>query len=178
VLRAGTKISLLVRSHKPSARSYTIERSVPNPPIVKDETGEVLTLAPKDVMPGVEVFGQHEISELTKSREKLTLLLERFIDRDPTLSGRKSKLKLELQRSRSRIVDVRREMKTLDERLAALPGLEETQKRFQEAGLEERLKEKSLLIREEHVFASVAERIDPILTLHNELVSALPLAVR
>lgn len=175
VLRAGTKISLLVRSHKPSARSYTIERSVPNPPIVKDETGEVLTLAPKDVMPGVEVFGQHEISELTKSREKLTLLLERFVDHDPTLSGRKSKLKLELERSRSRIVDVRREIQALDERLAALPGLEETQKRFQEAGLEERLKEKSLLIREEHVFASVAERIDPIRTLHNELVSALPL---
>jgi hypothetical protein len=175
VLRAGTKVSLLVRSHKPSARSYTIERSVPNPPIVKDETGELLTLAPRDVMPGVEVFGQHEISELTKSREKLTLLLERFVDHDPTLSGRKSKLKLELERSRSRLGDVRREIKALDERLAALPGLEETQERFQEAGLEERLKEKSLLIREEHVFASVAERIHPIRTLHNELVSALPL---
>ena len=89
VLRSGTKISLLVRSHKPSARCYTIERSVPNPPIVKDEAGEFLTLSPKDVMPGVEVFGQHEISELTKSREKLTLLLERFVDRDPTLSGTK-----------------------------------------------------------------------------------------
>ena len=74
VLRSGTKVSLLVRSYKPSERCYTIERSVPNPPIVKDETGEVLTLSPKDVMPGVEVFGQHEISELTKSREKLTLL--------------------------------------------------------------------------------------------------------
>ena len=48
--------------------------------------------------------------------------------------------------------DHHREMKALDERLAALPGLEETQKRFQEAGLEERLKEKSLLIREERVF--------------------------
>ena len=35
VLRSGTKISLLVRSHKPSVRRYTIERSVPNPPIVK-----------------------------------------------------------------------------------------------------------------------------------------------
>ncbi|EQD41848.1 hypothetical protein B1B_14345, partial [mine drainage metagenome] len=142
VLRSGTKISLLVRSHKPSQRCYTIERSVPNPPIVKDESGEVLTLSPRDVMPGVEVFGQHEISELTKSREKLTLLLERFVDRDPTLSGRKAKIKLELERSRSRIVDVRREMKALEERLAALPGLEETQKRFKEAGLEERLKGK------------------------------------
>lgn len=175
VLRSGTKISLLVRSHKPSQRCYTIERSVPNPPIVKDETGEVLTLSPRDVMPGVEVFGQHEISELTKSREKLTLLLERFVDRDPTLSGRKTKLRLELERSRSRIVDVRREMKSLDERLAALPGLEETQTRFKEAGLEERLKEKSLLIREERVFANVAERLEPIRTLHNDLVEALPL---
>lgn len=175
VLRSGTKISLLVRSHKPSMRSYTIERSVPNPPVVKDESGEVLTLAPRDVMSGVEVFGQHEISELTKSREKLTLLLERFADRDPTLSGRKSKLKLELERSRSRIVGVRREMKALDERLSALPGLEETQRRFQEAGLEERLKEKSLLVREERVFANVAERMEPMHTLQREFREALPL---
>ena len=175
VLRSGTKISLLVQSHKPSARCYTIERSIPNPPIVKDEAGEVLTLSPKDVMPDVEVFGQHEISELTKSREKLTLLLERFVDRDATLSGRKSKLRLELERSRRRIVDVRREMKALDERLAALPRLEETQKRFRESGLEERLKEKSFLIREEHVFANAGERLDPVRALQSELLGMLPL---
>lgn len=174
VLQSGTKVSLLVRSHKPSERRYTIERSVPNPPVVKDETGEVLTLSPRDVMPDVEVFGQHEISELTKSPEKLTLLLERFVDRDPSLSGRKSKVRLELERSRSRIVDVRREMKRLDERLAALPGLEETQKRFQQAGLEERLKEKSLLIREERLFANLDERLDQYRTLHNELTEGLP----
>ena len=175
VLRPGTKISLLVRSHKPSQRRYTIERSVPNPPIVKDESGDVLTLSPRDVIPGVEVFGQHEISELTKSREKLTLLLERFVDRDPSLSGRKTKLKLELERSRSRIVDVRKEMKVLDERLAVLPGLEETQKRFKEAGLEERLKERSLLIREERVFANVTERLEPLRTIHEELIETIPL---
>ena len=174
VLQSGTKVSLLVRSHKPSERRYTIERSVPNPPVVKDETGEVLTLSPRDVMPGVEVFGQHEISELTKSPEKLTLLLERFVDRDPSLSGRKSKVRLELERSRSRIVDVRREMTRLDERLAALPGLEETQKRFQQAGLEERLKEKSLLIREERLFSNLDERLDQYRALHNELTEGLP----
>jgi hypothetical protein len=175
VLRAGTKVSLLVRSHKPSLRCYTIERSVPNPPTVKDESGEVLTLTPRDVMPGVEVFGQHEISELTKSPEKLTTLLERFVERDPSLSGRKSKLKLELERSRSRMNDIRRELKALDERLAALPSLEETQKRFQEAGLESRLKERTLLIREDRVFSSVTERLEPIRTLHNNLVEGLPL---
>ena len=85
------------------------------------------------------------------------------------------KIKLELERSRGRIVDIRRELKAIEERLAGLPGLEETQKRFQEAGVEERLKEKSLLIREERVFAIVAERLDPIRTLHKDLAEGLPL---
>ena len=71
-------------------------------------------------------------------------------------------------------MDVRRELKRLDERLAALPGLEETQARFQQAGLEERLKQKSLLIREERLFASLDERLDQYRSLHNELAEGLP----
>ncbi len=175
VLQSGTKVSLQVRSHQPSERCYTIERSIPNPPVVKDEAGEVLTLSPQDVMPGVEIFGQHEISELTKSPEKLTLLLERFIDRDTALEGRKTQVRLELERSRSRIADVRRELQRLDERLAALPGLEETQTRFQQAGLEERLKEKSLLVREERLFVSLDERLDQYRVLRNELADGVPI---
>ncbi|MCB0330722.1 MAG: PHP domain-containing protein [Bdellovibrionales bacterium] len=175
VLRSGTKISMLVRSHKPSERCYTIERSVPNPPVVKDDNGEVLTLKPRDVIPGVEVFGQHEISELTKSREKLTILLERFIDHDPNLTGRKTKIRLELEKSRRRIVDLERERAGHTERLAALPALEETQKRFKDAGLEDKLKEKSQVIREERVFTGVTERLDPLKALNAELLEALPI---
>ncbi len=174
VLRSGTRISLLVRNHKPSERCYMIERTVPNPPIVKDENGEVLALSPLDVMPGVEVFGQHEISELARSPEKLTRLLDRFADRDPSLPVRKAEIRLELEHSRGRIVSVNREMRALDERLAALPGLEETSRRFRQAGLQERLKEKSLLVREDRLFANVEERLEPIRTLHGELKEGLP----
>ena len=175
VLQSGTKISLLLKSHKPSERCYTIERSVPNPPVVKDDSGGVLTLTPLDVIPGVEVFGQHEISELTKSPEKLTLLLERFVKRDKSLSDRKSRIRLELERSGIRIMDVHREMQRLEDSLAALPGLEETHKRFQQAGLEERLKEKSLLIREDRLFRSLEERLDQFRTLQKETVAGLPI---
>lgn len=175
VLRSGTKISLLVRSHRPSERSYTIERTIPNPPLVKDEAGAVLNLLPRDVMPGVEVFGQHEISELTKSPEKLTLLLDRFVEHDPALANRKKSLRLELERSRSRIIDAEREVKAIDERLAALPGLEETLRRFQDAGLEERLKEKSLLVREERIIATLGERLGPIKNTYEDLVGLVPL---
>lgn len=177
VLKSGTKVSLLVRSHHPAKHDYTIERTIPNPPVVKDEHGDVLNLSPRDVVPGVEVFGQHEISELTKSREKLTLLLERFVERDPNAGAQKAKLRLELERSRGRIADVQREMKLIEERLGLLPSLEETQKRFQDAGLEERLKEKSLLVREERILATIKERLAPASTLRQELAGLLPIDV-
>jgi DNA repair ATPase RecN len=175
VLRSGTKISLLVRSHRPSKRDYLIERTIPNPPIVRDDAGSVLALTPLDVIPQVEVYGQHEIAELTKSREKLTRLLERFAEHDNALARRKRDLRLTLERSRTAIIEAQRERKQIEERLAALPGLEDTLKRFQEAGLEERLKEQSLIVREERVLKTASERIAPFRELHEQLRGEIPI---
>lgn len=175
VLKSGTKVSLLVRLHLPGERHYTIERTVPNPPVVKDENGDVLNVAPRDVLPGVEIFGQHEISELTRSREKLTLLLERFIERDASLGDRKSAVRRELEKSRGRILDTRREIAHVEERLAALPALEETLKQFQEAGLESKLKEKSLFVREERVFSLMRERLQPWRQMEDNLRANQPI---
>ena len=158
VLKNGTKISLLVRAHRPSVREYRIERTIPNPPLVRDDHGEVSNLSPQDVLPRVEVFGQHEISELTKSGEKLTCLLDRFVDRDDD-PRKKADLRHTLAKSRKSLLDTRAELAQIEERLAALPGLEETLERFREAGLEDRLKEQSLLVREERLLASIPERL-------------------
>ncbi len=159
VLRSGTKISLRVRVQRPTAREYTIERTLPNPALVKDDSGDVSNLAPRDLLPRIEVYGQHEISELTKNREKLTRLLDRFVEPDDSVPKRRAELKRDLERSRRAILDSRRELAQIEERLASLPGLEETLKRFQEAGLEERLKEQSLLVREEQLLGSLPERL-------------------
>ncbi len=75
VLRAGTKVSLLIRSHRPTPYEYLVQRTVPNPPVVRTEAGEASDLHPLDIVPDAEVYRQHEISELTKSPEKLTRLL-------------------------------------------------------------------------------------------------------
>ncbi|RPH56876.1 PHP domain-containing protein, partial [bacterium] len=99
VLKGGTKISLLVRMHRPAVREYRIERTIPNPPLVRDDRGEVSNLSPRDVLPHVEVYGQHEISELTKSREKLTRLLDRFVEKDESLLRRKSDLRRDLEKN-------------------------------------------------------------------------------
>lgn len=175
VLRSGTKISLRVRAHRPSVREYTIERTLPNPAIVKDGDGNLSSLAPRDVLPRIEVYGQHEISELTRSREKLTRLLDRFVEPDDSVPRRRTELKRELEKSRRGILDTRREQAQIEERLATLPGLEETLKRFQDAGLDERLKEQSLLVREEQILGSLPERLSAFREALDLLEQGLPI---
>lgn len=175
VLRSGTRISLHVRAHRPAVREYMIERTLPNPPVVKDSQGDVSNLLPIEVIPRIEIFGQHEISELTRSREKLTRLLDRFVERDEALPMRKAELRRELEKNRRRLLDVRNEIQQIDERLAALPGLEETLKRFKDAGLEDKLKEQSLIVREERILASLPERIAPFRECQESLRRAIPI---
>jgi len=175
VLRSGTKISLLVRLHRPSMRHYVIERTVPNPPVVRDEDGQILNLGPADIMPQVEVYGQHEISELTKSPEKLTRLLDRFVSRDIGLENRKKELRHHLERSRTRILDTQKDLSQVAERLAKLPVLEVTLRGYQQAGLEEKLKERSLLVREERTLDTANERVESFEKSITMLKSKLPI---
>ncbi len=162
VLRSGTKVSLLARCHRPAKRQYRIERTVPNPPVVRDETGQVSSPLPAEILPGVEVYGQHEISGLTRNSEKLARLLDRFVERDPSLTRRKADVRRDLEKTRRSILDVRAERGQIEERLATLPGLEETLDRFREAGLEDRLRERSLIVREERVLDPISERLEPL----------------
>jgi len=175
VLGSGTKISLLVRSYSPAIRDYKIERTIPNPPTVRDESGKVLPISPEDVVSQAEVFGQHEISELAKSPEKRTRLLDRFIEKDDHLQRRKAGVLRQLDRTRSRILDLSRERAQLEEHLAALPALEETLRRFQDAGLEERLKEQSLLVREQQILKTSEGRLQPFQAVLQQLRRDLPI---
>lgn len=175
VLKNGTKISLLFRSHRPNTQEYRVERTIPNPPIIRDQIGNVLNISISDIIPKIEVFGQHEISELTKSPEKLTRLLERFVDRDLTLDRRKADLGRQIEQSRAKILDTNKELTQAEDRLASLPALEETLKRFQNAGLENRLKEQSLMVREEQVLNISSSRIKPYRQLLEDLNGLMPI---
>ena len=175
VLRSGTKISLRVRSHRPSRRDYLIERTIPNPPIVRDEDRQISNLLPQDIFPRVEIYGQHEISELTKSREKLTSLLNRFVQPEASLPRRKANVRWGLEQTRRSVLEVQAELRQIDDRLAALPRLEETLSRYQEADLEARLQERILLVREERVFDSIPERLSTFRECLEMLRQGLPI---
>ena len=162
VIRSGTKISLLVRSHHPSLKDYLIERTYPNPSTIRDADGNVLSLTSRDICRNVEIYGQHEIGELTKSPTKLSRLLDRFLDEDIHLAERKRKTHKDLALNRRKLIDIQKELNENSENLSRLPSLEEIFKRFKEAGLEERLKDQSLLVKEEQVLKTAKSRLSQV----------------
>lgn len=139
VIKAGTKISILVRARMHASADYVIERTMPNPPIVRNAAGEVLSVAPIDLLGAIEIYGQHEISEIAKSADKRTSLLSRFVARQPDTERRKLEVRRALDKSRSDIQSISGEIERINERLAMLPRIEETLKAYQVAGLEQKL---------------------------------------
>lgn len=169
VLKNGTRIVLSLRVHRPAVRDFTIERTLPNQPVVRDEVGQVLATKPLDIVPSVQVFGQHEISELAKDPEQLTHLLDRFMVGDDAALGKKAELVRKLKASRAEITTASELVRQHEEQLAVLPKLEETLKRFQDAGLEAKLKDKSELVLEEQILKTMEERVASVRAVVTQL---------
>jgi hypothetical protein len=101
VLGQGTAISVLLRSPRHSPQYYLIERIYGGKARVRDQNGELLpSVRPASILGNVELYGQHEISELTRFPEKLAQLLRRFTEPAADVSAAKASLREDLERSR------------------------------------------------------------------------------
>jgi len=168
-------VSLLVRSPHPSPRYYTIERIYGAKPRVRDHNGELLDgVAPANILGSIEVYGQHEISELTRQPAKLAELLRRFTEPVGDASASKSEIQTSLDKSRTSILSELAEIERIDDALAALPNLRERLKRFDEAGLSERLKEKTLIDAEARIFEA-ANAIAATATENANAIKSVPI---
>jgi DNA repair ATPase RecN len=169
VLKSGTKISLVVQSYQPDRRRFVIERTVPDPPRVIDENGDVLNVSPLDIVRGATVFGQNELAELARSPEKLTALLDRFVAPDKAWLGKHQAAQTNLARLRRDLLDCLSKIRKVEEQLAALPGLNETLQRYRKAGVEEKLKSRNAIVRAEAVIQSARDSVQPLQDLSGQL---------
>jgi len=175
VVQSGTRISVLIRSYTPDKRDFIIERTVTNPSIVRDSSGNILALDPTDILKGVEIFGQHEISELSKREDRLSRMLERFMGPEDDLSKRKEEKRREMEISRNAIIGVQKEIYFISEKLGALPTVEETLKRYKEAQVEDKLKDQSMIVKEEKICDIARDRIEHFKEMAGQLKDLLPL---
>ena len=129
-------VAILLHSPKPSPGYYLVERVYGQDPCVKDQNGEIVAdLMPLNLVHDLEVYGQHEISELTRDKAKLAEIMQRFVGDDAQTSIEMDGIRSRLIESRSGIVDKRQKISELDQALAALPGLREKLKRFNATNL-------------------------------------------
>lgn len=175
VLGSGSRIWVKVHASKPSSRSYIVERGVGEAPVVRTEEGEITRLRPADILADLQIYGQHEIAELTRDKVRQTALIRRFVVSESNFATRKESLLQALRKNRQSLVQSQAEQARIDEKLSALPGIEETLKSFKDAGLEEKLKHQSLLVREASCLRAVNGRLEPFQEVIASLEESLPI---
>lgn len=158
VLKAGTVVRLVVETTSPTLRTFVIERSVNNPPIVKDESDTVTSLQPIDVIKNVEIFGQHELAELTNDSSKVASMLQRF-QGNGHFSEEHLETLAELKENREKLSRAEQDRTTLEEELADIPRLEEQVRHYTDTDVPTRLAEVTRLTHDEAVFAEASNRV-------------------
>jgi predicted kinase len=175
VVGTGATISVVVSHPRPSLASYVIERTVPHPAVVrKAGDGTRLELVPADLLPRPEIFSQHEVSEIAGDAQLRTALLERFRQVDGVRVRTLEDLADDLTANRRSILEIDEEVGRYDERLGALPRIEETLERYRKAGVEDQLSDQSRLVSERQLLSEAEENLEPIAQLIEELGAALP----
>jgi len=161
-LGAGARVRLHLHVTHPTKKNFIVERSGLNPPQVfaAEEPGKPLATPPSELLRGVQIFGQHEISEIARDRLKRTRLLKRFVADSSELDEKKRELRSKLQRSREQIISAMRSRRELAEKVARLPILEEKLRRYEEAKVKDQLREKRVLQREKEVLSTLDERLE------------------
>jgi ABC-type cobalamin/Fe3+-siderophores transport system ATPase subunit len=171
VLRSGTIVEVVVEVAFPTPRRFTIERVVPDPPVVRDAAGTATNQQPADIAGLVEVFGQHELAELASSPESVANMLHRFAGsggHDDAHAEVITKL-IENREQLKRAEDARLRLK---DELADIPRLEDQAKQFKETNVAKRLTDLQRISRDEAVFAEARQRTAAAAAAVSELTGA------
>lgn len=175
-LGAGGAIAVILVSAANQGARYQVVRRYGEPPRVHDQSGNVSTLHPsRDLLPGVELYGQNEIFELARDASSLVNVLSRFLphgdgDRERRLGELRKKLDgnaVQLQQALSSQDD-------LEQDLARLPKLNEQAAQFKALGIEDKLKQLPLIERERQFKPRFAEEVAALSGAIEALQDALP----
>lgn len=161
LLGSRSAVSVLIYSPSPSPGYYLIERAYKQAARVRNQSGEIVAdLKPKDIISDLEIYGQHEISEITRNKGQLAGLLGRFVATDSEATVSEDGIRERFRASRRKVTNLGETIAELDLALAALPGLKEQLKRFEETELAIRLKEQASVQHEQRILEAFAKAID------------------
>lgn len=161
--KSKARIELVVRSSRMNGKKYTIARRYGESASVKDENGTISSFIPRDILPGIEIYGQNEIYEIAQDNRAQKTLLSRFLEADQ--GNNESKIKevlAKLSVNRERLQKALEGIALIEDELSKLPKLEEQSGQFKQLGIDEKLKIIPLLENEKRLKKRIEEE-----ELHN-----------
>lgn len=161
VIRSGSRIELEVDVVSPHPRRYIVERTVGGEPVVKDASASTTNLKPADVTGPIEIFGQHELAELSGNPDDVARMIQRFAGVTGLTDEHKSALG-DLAENRRDILICQRACDGLLEKLEELPRLQEQMELFEKTEYSQRLHEHQRLATDESIFDEMTERINDV----------------
>ena len=155
-------------------RAFTISRKFGGQSIVTDSEGNVSPYSPDDLLPGLELYGQNEIYEMTRDAQSRNRLVERFLEGDHSqYDVIINKALSRLGESRLAILNALEQKAETELEVARLPKLLEQAAQFKQLGLDEKLKIVPLLEKEKQLSLRNQEELsgvkDALLTLKDSL---------
>ncbi len=157
--KASGRIEVEIVASSQHGKRYRVSRRYGEMPIVRDEGGDVSTLQPRDLLPGIDIYGQNEIYELAQDKQSQNQLLDRFLPHDGDYAQHNATLKKRLQENQQRLVKTLGEVDDLKAQIARLPKLVEQLQGFQALGIQEKLAKTPLFARERQIVERANEEL-------------------
>lgn len=161
VLKSGTIVRVQVETPYPTPRRYTIERAVNEPPVVKDSSGAPTKQRPADILPKVEVFGQHELAELANDPARVAKMLQRFTGSDGPDHAHQKTLS-ELEKNRFDLGEAEILLANLDDELSEIPRLEEQIRQYDSTDVPTKLVNQQRIGQDEAVLTETTARVSEV----------------
>lgn len=157
--RSAGRVELTVVSSDQNGKQYTISRRHGEPPMVRDMDGNVSTLLPRDLLPGIDIYGQNEIYELAQDEANRVQLLDRFLPQDGDYEAKSAEVHRRLKDNQQKLTKSLTDLDELNAQIERLPKLEEQLRGFDELGIKEKLAKTSLLAREREIAKTATEGV-------------------
>lgn len=153
------RIELEIISSAQHGRLYRVSRRYGEMPIVRDAEGNASTLHPRDLLPGIDIYGQNEIYELAQDEQSRLRLLDRFLPNDGDYEQTNANLRKRLHDNQQKFLKTLSEVDDLQTQVARLPKLEEQVQGFNSLGVQEKLSKTPLFARERQIVERTNEEI-------------------
>lgn len=168
-------VELTVRSAAMHGRIFKVSRKFGDQPVVQDDGGQISPYQPLDLIPGIELYGQNEIYEMTRDPQSRNQLVERFLDGDhANFDAVIDKALQRLKENRESLLKALSQKAEIEADVERLPKLQDQAKQFQALGIDEKLKVVPKLEKEKQLALRSSEELERLKEALAVLKDSLP----